>query len=159
RRHVRQPRDGSGRLLGRPAAPSLVAAPHHLPPVPESVLVTGGTGLLGRHLVAALHAAGDHVRLLVRSESEPPPDGCEVVRADVADEAAVRAAVHSVRAVYHLAAITRKWRPDRAAFARINVDAAVRLTQLAAEASVERIVHVSSFTVFGPSPADGTAID
>lgn len=116
--------------------------------------MTGGTGLLGRHLVAALRAAGDDVRLLVR-EGTPAPDGCEIVRGDVGDAVAMRRALRSVRAVYHLAAITPKWLRQPAAFERINVAAAVDLARLASEASVERIVHVSSFTVLGPSPSGG----
>lgn len=126
---------------------------------PERVLVTGGTGLLGCHLLAALCAAGDHVRVLVRRPDARLPRGCEAVHGDVADPRAVRRALGGVRAVYHLAAITRKWLPDRRAFGRVNVDAAVGLARLSAEAGAERIVHVSSFTVFGPSPADGAALE
>ena len=123
---------------------------------PEPVLVTGGTGLLGRHVVQALRAAGDDVRLLARDPGSVAA-GCEVVAGDVGDRVAVRSALRSVRAVYHLAAVTEKWRRDPGEFERVNVDAAVELARAAAECGVERVVHVSSFTVFGPSGATGAA--
>lgn len=127
----------------------------------EPVLVTGGLGLLGSRLVPRLLAARARVRLLVHRPVDRArvPERVEVVAGDVCDDGAVRAAVRGVRAVYHLAAVTRKWLPEARRFHAVNVEAAIRLVRAAAEAGAERIVHVSSFTVFGPSPRDGSALD
>jgi dihydroflavonol-4-reductase len=90
--------------------------------------------------------------VLARPGSEVEPAGIDVRRGDVGDRGAVAAAVRGVRAVYHLAAATQKWARDPAVFERTNVAAAVALARSAAAAGAERIVHVSSFTVFGPAP-------
>ncbi|MBI3181296.1 MAG: NAD-dependent epimerase/dehydratase family protein [Myxococcales bacterium] len=66
------------------------------------VLVTGGTGFLGSHLVPKLVGAGHSVRLLARSKrhlAEP----LELIEGDLRDREAVRRAVAGVEAVYHLA--------------------------------------------------------
>lgn len=138
-------------MVGRCLARLVRMTAPNLQRQPEPVLVTGATGLLGRHLVPALLAAGDDVRVLARPDSAVDVPGVEVRRGDVGDAAAVAAAVRGVRAVYHLAADTQKWARDRAVFERTNVAAALSLARAAAAAGVERIVHVSSFTVFGPA--------
>jgi dTDP-L-rhamnose 4-epimerase len=75
------------------------------------VLVAGGAGFVGSHLVRALLRAGHGVRVLdsfvqqVHGETTyQPPAGVELVRGDVRDPAAVKAALDGVEAVYHLAA-------------------------------------------------------
>lgn len=120
---------------------------------PESrdrVLVTGAGGLLGEALVATLRARGDLVRALSRRPL-PATSADEVIVGDFTDAATARRAVQGVTAVYHAAAVTRKWLPDGREFDRVNVDAAVQLARFAAEAAAQRVVHVSSFTVFGPA--------
>ncbi|MFD6756940.1 SDR family oxidoreductase [Micromonospora gifhornensis] len=75
-----------------------------------TVLVTGGTGFIGSHSVAALRAAGHPVRLLVRDPARVSPAlrplgvepaELEVVAGDVTDPAVVAAAVQGCRAVLH----------------------------------------------------------
>jgi UDP-glucose 4-epimerase len=79
--------------------------------MPELTLVTGGAGFIGSHLVAALAADGQWVRVLDDLSSglrenlagiDPAP---EVVPGDVADAAAVDRAMAGVGTVYHLAAV------------------------------------------------------
>ncbi|HLQ38428.1 MAG TPA: NAD-dependent epimerase/dehydratase family protein, partial [Planctomycetota bacterium] len=127
------------------------------PSSPERVLVTGATGLLGQRLVPLLVAAGHAVRVLVRGDAAAPA-GVEVVRGDLRDAAAVQQAVRGCAAVYHLGAVTAKWLPDAREFEAVNVGATLQLARMAADAGAQRIVHVSSFTVFGPS-APGTVLD
>lgn len=65
------------------------------------VLVIGATGHVGRHAVAALHAAGQPVRALSRHPSvADAPAGVEVVTADVADRAALAAAARGAEAAF-----------------------------------------------------------
>jgi dihydroflavonol-4-reductase len=68
------------------------------------VLVTGGTGFIGRHVVGALMERGDQVRVLVRGPSERLPDDVEALAGDVRDAVAVGRGVDGVDAVIHLAA-------------------------------------------------------
>jgi uncharacterized protein YbjT (DUF2867 family) len=66
------------------------------------VLVTGGTGTLGRHVVPLLRAAGHRVRVLSRTAYEPA-DGVEHVSGDLATGEGAAAAVAGVETVVHCA--------------------------------------------------------
>lgn len=68
-----------------------------------SVLVTGGTGRLGRALLPALLAAGFEVRALVRRPDAALPAGVSAVAGDLADGAGLAEAVRDVDAIVHLA--------------------------------------------------------
>ncbi|WP_080920756.1 SDR family NAD(P)-dependent oxidoreductase [Manganibacter manganicus] len=89
--------------------------------------VTGATGFLGRHLVAALLAAGWHVRALSRSGALPFGDA-DIVAGDLEDEQALGRLVEGADVVIHAAGIVKA--ADAAAFARVNVQGAARLVRL-----------------------------
>lgn len=77
---------------------------------PSSVLVTGGTGFLGRRLVDRLLAAGRPVVVLGRTpSSELEARGVRFVRASLDDEAAVAAACAGIDTVFHVAARVGVW--------------------------------------------------
>ncbi len=113
------------------------------------ILVTGATGFLGRHLVAALRADGRHVRALGRSESgcrELAADGVEVVRADLRDAAAVAAACAAMDVVHHVGALSAPW--GRVAdFQAINVGGTANVIAGCRKHRVSRLVFVSSPSV------------
>ena len=78
------------------------------------VAVTGGTGFVGSHTVAALRATGHDVRMLVRSPQRVhdalaplgiDPHSVEVVPADVTDRRAVQAGFDGVDALIHAASV------------------------------------------------------
>jgi len=106
--------------------------------------VTGGTGFLGRHVVAALAGAGWQVRLLARRDPDPPcPPGVELVRGDLADGAALSRLVRGAGAVVHAAGLVKA--RGRREFLAVNRDGAARLAEaLAREAPGARFVLVSS---------------
>ena len=103
--------------------------------------VTGGTGFLGRHVVAALLRAGWRVRLLTRSDPEPP--GVELVRGDLGDPEALSRLVRGVGAVVHAAGLVKA--RGRGEFLAVNRDGSGRLAAaVARDASRARVVLVSS---------------
>jgi uncharacterized protein YbjT (DUF2867 family) len=67
-----------------------------------SILVTGGTGTLGSHVVPLLRAAGQDVRVLSRRTREPG-DGIEYVTGDLLKDEGIEAALDGVETVLHLA--------------------------------------------------------
>src|SRR5215470_11578099 len=76
------------------------------------VLVTGGTGYIGSHSVAALAKAGHRIRVLARSAEKVPAalgplglEGVETALGDVADPAAVERALAGCDAVLHAASV------------------------------------------------------
>lgn len=116
-----------------------------------TVLVTGGTGFVGSHLIAALQAAGHPVRALVRSPAKTEALGLgevEWVRGDLADPATLAEAARGVSAVVHLAGLVAA--RNEAEFLEVNRDGTSRLLAAAAPAGA-RFVHVSSLAAAGPA--------
>ena len=121
-----------------------------------TVLVTGGAGYIGRHLVDALAENGHGVRVFDRV----PVPGLNGVVGDVTDRAAVDAALDGVAAVVHLAGIGVLWRRDPDDYRRVNVDGTRIVADAARAAGVRRFVHVSSATVLvGADVRRGTMVD
>src|SRR6516164_7898224 len=84
------------------------------------VLVTGGSGFIGQHLVSELVGRGRQVRVLdVRLPSRMLPT-VDYVQGSVLDQELVRCSMAGVDEVYHLAGLPGMWKPDRAEFHDVN---------------------------------------
>ena len=114
------------------------------------ILITGGTGFVGSHLVEKLLAEGLAVRCLVRSTSNTRklPAGVETVLADLASGKGVDAALQGVSAVLHLAGVTKALTPSD--YYVGNASATETLAK-AVHGRAIRFVHVSSLAAAGPS--------
>jgi len=119
-------------------------------------LVTGASGRLGRHLVAALLARGERVRVLQRKSEKPPtyPEGVEVVIGDITNRGSLEAAVTDVDYVYHLAAIVSHTAPPDILL-EVNYSGTRNLLDACAKKAhkLKRFVYVSSISVYGKHPA------
>lgn len=104
------------------------------------ILVTGGTGFVGRRLVARLLESGARVRLLVRSAAAVP--GAEVCRGDVRDLAAAVPAARGCQAVIHLVGIIREHKG--ATFRRVHVGGTRTIVHACQEVGVPRLLHMSA---------------
>jgi dihydroflavonol-4-reductase len=123
-------------------------------------LVTGGSGFLGTHLVRALAARGDELRLLARRSSrlEHLVDvDHQRATGDVTDRRAVRRAMEGVERVFHVAGRTSLRAGDREQVFETNVKGARIVFEEALAAGVERLVHTSSAAAIGPASPHGTA--
>lgn len=108
------------------------------------ILVTGGSGFVGGHVVHELRGRGLPVRCLVRDPgkgSKLAAWGCELVQGDVTDPASLRRAVEGAETVVHLVAIRQGRRRD---FQRIMVDGTRDLLAAARAGGVGRFVHMSA---------------
>ncbi len=83
-----------------------------------SVLVTGGCGFIGRHLVEALTKRGDTVRVLDLPRVRFRGSNTSAARSTIAP--AVEAALDGVDCLYHLAGIAHLWQRDKDDFDRVN---------------------------------------
>jgi farnesol dehydrogenase len=115
------------------------------------ILITGGTGFIGRCLVGRLAAAHD-LTLLVRGASSRDrfPAGARFATGDVTDRASLEAAARGQDAVVHAAALVKILAPERD-FDRINVGGLENVLAAAQAAGVQRVVYVSSFIALGPT--------
>lgn len=114
--------------------------------------VTGGTGLIGRALVAALKDRGDAVIGLARSDAAAgklQALGATPARADLFDERALAKAMEGSDLVFHVAGVNELCPADPRELYRVNVDGAAAAVRAAARAGVPRIVHTSSAAVLG----------
>ena len=120
------------------------------------ILVTGGTGFVGTHLLRRLAETEPRgtVRTLVRNQAKALfPDGVSAVEGDITQPETLPAAVAGVDAVIHAAAITgdRK-EPYRGAYDRVNRVGTENLMSAAKRAGVKRLVVVSGLGC-RPAPA------
>lgn len=123
------------------------------------VLVTGGAGFIGSHLVEALLARGDEVQLLDNLDPvyDPGPRRARIpgavrhVDGSLLDPGCLAAALAGCDAVAHLAARpgVRESLADPMTTTRINVDGTVALLDAMRHAGVRRLVFASSSSVYG----------
>jgi uncharacterized protein YbjT (DUF2867 family) len=108
------------------------------------ILVTGGTGFVGGHVVHALRANDQEVRALVRDRARGTKLeslGVELAEGDVTSPESLRPAVAGADTVIHLVAIRQGKREQ---FQRVMVDGTRNLLAAAKEAGVGRFVHMSA---------------
>ena len=116
------------------------------------ILVTGGTGFIGTHLLEKLVANREAVRALVRRTRVPRvlPAGVETVYGDLESGMGIAEALRGADAVIHLAGVTKALRTED--FYSGNVRATEQLVRAMAGQGI-RLVHVSSLAAIGPSTA------
>lgn len=115
------------------------------------VLVTGGNGLLGRHLVVALEDRGDSVRVLALPEEDVcwlRQRGVVVHRGDVRWPDSLVAPMSGVAAVVHLASMMGV-RRSLDEYRAVNVVGTKNVCRAALAEGVRRVVHVSSWMAYG----------
>ena len=118
------------------------------------VLVTGGTGFLGSHLVDALIKKSYSVKCLVRNPNNPRwlnNIKCEVVKGDCVSKECLYNIVSDVDYVFHLAGLVRA--KNTKELAKTNADGTKNLIEAVFEKNrnVKKFVYVSSQAAAGPS--------
>jgi len=116
------------------------------------VLVTGGTGFVGRHLVRALVGEGATVRILARETSdvkELEKLNVEIVHGDIANENSLPRIADDTDVVYHLAAQVGEWGIPESQFEAVNVQGTRNLLEESVRAGVKHFVFCSTPGVLG----------
>ncbi len=117
------------------------------------VLLTGGTGFLGRALVGALGARGHAVVVFARG-AQASGLAATLVNGDVRDLAALTRAASGCDAIMHSAALVSIWRRRRGDFDDVNVGGLRNVMAAADREQIARVLYTSSFLAL--PPADGS---
>ena len=123
------------------------------------ITVFGGTGFIGRHLVALLLRSGATVRVAVRHPGSDqvatePRQAAEPIRADVRDDIAIGAAIAGADAVINLVGILTETASQT--YRAIHVEGARRVALAAQRHGVMRLIHISAL---GASPISAAISD
>lgn len=102
----------------------------------STVLVTGGTGLLGGRVANAIAAAGYNVRIMSRGTTEPPVAGAVMARADLSTGVGLTQAVAGVTTIVHCATDPRRCDD-------VDVRGTERLVEAACSAGRPHLVYIS----------------
>ncbi len=129
------------------------------------ILVTGGTGLTGAHLLLYLTRKGHHPRAIYRHKksqdktwnlfkhsSHTPEklfDQIEWVQADITDINSLEAAFDDITQVYHTAAVVSFKKKDRDLLYQTNVEGTKNILYIAQNHPVKKFLHVSSIAALG----------
>jgi nucleoside-diphosphate-sugar epimerase len=125
------------------------------------VLLTGGTGFLGEFILKEALAAGIHIRMLVRNSKHPAlkpyadairQGRIELAEGDLLDAVALKKAMQGVDSVIHSAAVVSFWKRQYPFMRRVNVGGTASVVNLALDAGVRRLVHISSVAALGNRP-------
>lgn len=124
-----------------------------------SVLVTGGAGFIGQHLVSALVARDRKVKVL---DPRPPVcaiPGVEYVSGSVLDSALVDDTLRDVADVYHLAGLPGMWLPQKSDFYAVNFQGTEVVIAAARKHGTARFLHCSTESILFRPPSLKEASD
>jgi dihydroflavonol-4-reductase len=126
----------------------------------RKALVTGGSGFIGQHLVAALLAHGYRIRVLDLRPPRHDATKVEYVRGSVLDPQSLQAALDDVEEVYHLAGLPGMWARHKDDFHAVNAEGTARVIAAARSQGVSRLLHCSTESIlFHPSCSVSTVAE
>lgn len=114
------------------------------------VLVTGGAGFIGSHLVTALLERGFAVRVLEKpgvNIDHLPKNDLEIVWADITARESLARAISGCSVVFHLAADPNLWRKSKSQYHRVNFQGTKNVIECALHLGVKKIVHTSTESI------------
>ncbi|MCD6511977.1 MAG: NAD-dependent epimerase/dehydratase family protein [Thermoplasmata archaeon] len=111
-----------------------------------NILVTGGSGFIGKYIVRELMKHGHDVWILSRKKIES--NEYESIQGDITDFESVRKAVRGMDAVFHNAAYAADWGKKEIIY-RTNVGGSENVARAAMDEGIERLIYTSSAGVYG----------
>lgn len=128
----------------------------------KKILVTGGTGFIGSHLVETLLSQGRSVTVLVLPKSREKIEddnlriirnkGVKIVYGDLRDYSSLLPAIRGVETVFHLGGISRPMNISPQEYHDHNVLGTKNILEAASKQHIKKFIHVSTVSVLGISP-------
>jgi len=115
-----------------------------------NILVTGGTGFIGSHLVEKLVKRNYSVRCLARKSSDITllkNLGVEIHFGDLTKKETLKGVTNDIDVVFHLAAQMRKWGLQVKDYCKTNIDGTKNILDLSISEGVEQFIHCSTTTI------------
>src|SRR5689334_14401213 len=116
------------------------------------ILVTGGTGIVGRYAITALVKRGYAVRVLSRTPEKYSwlhALNVEIAKGDVTDAASVDAAMNGVTHVLHAAALVSLWPRRKPDMLATNLEGTRNVLAACKKHKVQRMVHIGALASVG----------
>lgn len=114
------------------------------------ILVTGGSGLLGSHLIEELLRRDFSVKAIYHNNIPPHlANKLEWIQADILDVSALEAAMENVDQVYHCAGLVSFNPAMKKMLHKVNVEGTANVVNVCIEKKVQKLVHVSSVAALG----------
>jgi len=131
----------------------------------ETIVVTGGSGLIGSHLLYDLVKAGEKVRVLTRNKGDHQftkkifryyaqnetggYDDIEWVEGDILDLFSLKDAMKDVDQIYHCAALVSFHPEDKKQLFKINIEGTSNVINVALEHNIKKLCYISSIAALG----------
>lgn len=119
------------------------------------VLVTGGTGFIGKHLIDALIKEGHQVKVIARNPKKTKPikkKGVKIVIGDLGNKRFLKKELEGIEVVYHLAAIPgRSWQASWSDYQKVNLGYTQNLLEASLAKEVKRFIFCSSIQAAAPT--------
>jgi nucleoside-diphosphate-sugar epimerase len=135
------------------------------------ILVSGGTGLVGAHLLYKLVSSGENVRALKRKTSDTEKtkhifsyytddydelfDKINWIEGDLLDYESLLSAFKGIEFVYHCAASVSFQSADKNSLIKTNIEGTANIVNSALESGIKKILHVSTIGTLGRAGSDG----
>lgn len=137
------------------------------------ILVTGGTGLVGSHLLYKLIEQGETPcatyrntkslqkiqRVFAYYSDEPLLEKIKWIKADILDYHSVMDALDNIDKVFHTAAIVSFQSSDKQSLVKTNVEGTANIVNACVEKKIKKLVHVSSIGALGRAGSDGVVTE
>jgi len=128
-----------------------------------NILVTGGTGFLGAYILKELVQRGIAVKAIKRKTAKIPAfiapeilNKVEWVTGDILDITSLEEALEGIDTVIHSAAIVSFSKKERRNMYQVNVEGTANVVNMALQAGVRRLIHISSVAALGRKKESST---
>ncbi len=116
------------------------------------VVITGATGLLGKHITDRFVSGSSPVRCVVRSSASAKVlKGVDIVEGDILDPESLEQSFQGADTVIHAAAKVRFRKKERSQVMDVNVEGTTNVVNACLRTGVKRLVHISSIAALGKS--------